>query len=114
MAAEVGWKEALAQGKPLPSRLILAPELLEEIGIGPRRLPTVIANLSERGRETVGNLLDVKTEAKAIELAGDEVSGERLWSFIQKQKQAEERLTSAQGRKFPPIEDCQALTQQEQ
>jgi hypothetical protein len=104
MASTVNWTEALAPGKPpLPPDVVLVPELLKKIGIGPSKLDEIHANLRRNGRETVGNLLAIETKAETIEIVGDKVSGQTIWAFIEKQKLADGRPSSAQGLS-PPLQ----------
>jgi hypothetical protein len=93
--AEEDWKAMLKRGQPLPLWLVLSTDLLKEIGVGPSRVEAVSKSLFEKGRETLGNLLDIKDEYAAKEAAGDEVSGERLWSFVQKQNKAQDAVAAA-------------------
>jgi ABC-type oligopeptide transport system ATPase subunit len=111
MASTVNWTDLLAPGKPpLPPDVVLEPELLKKIGIDPDMSTEIHASLRRNGRKTVGNLLAIETKAETIEIVGDRVSGETIFAFIQEQKQkkAEERLTSAQGGKStilsPPLQ----------
>ena len=46
----------------------------------------VLEALRQKGRETWGSLLDLEEKAEAIQLTGDEVSGKRIWNFVQDQK----------------------------
>ena len=81
------WKKKLENGEPLPLDLVLNEEVLKKIGIGPSKVAAVQTILVGKGLETWGNLLDLKSEEKAIEATGgDDVSGERIWNFVQDQK----------------------------
>jgi hypothetical protein len=83
------WIVKLERGESLPPKFPLTKELLEELGVSPSKAPQVLASLTANGRDTWGTLVDLvaKSEERTIEKAGDEVSGERIWNWFQKQKE---------------------------
>ena len=80
------WKLKLENGELLPLKLVLTEEVLEEIGIGPDEAQHVLEALRQKGRKTWGTLLDLEDREETIKLTGDEVSGKRIWNFVQEQK----------------------------
>ena len=78
------WKGKLERGEPLPPKLRLTEEMLEEMGVAKDEAAAVLRNLYQHKRKTWGNLLDLvkEGEERLRREVGDEVAATRVWKFF--------------------------------
>jgi len=80
------WKAKLERGERLPPDEELTEYVLKTIGISPNKVKAVLDSLLAQGRETWADFWILRDEAEAIQIAGDDLSGRKIWSFVQDQK----------------------------
>jgi len=78
------WKGKLERGEPLPPKLRLTKEILEEMGVAEDEAAAVLQNLQQKGRETWGLVLVLleKGEERLKSEVGDDVSARVIWRFF--------------------------------
>jgi hypothetical protein len=94
-SGEGEWKAMLNRGEPLPRKLALNTDLLEEIGVDSDDIKAVLESLIKNRLKTMGLLLLLQDENEAKQAAGDDLSGKLLWEFVQEQKKARDAVRTA-------------------